>query len=58
VSLGLVHVASCALVYTGVSTGARLVLRAHPTAAQAVTRFSGAAMVLVGVLFLGEQLVG
>jgi hypothetical protein len=34
------------------------VLRAHPTATQAVTRFSGAAMVLVGVLLLGEQLVG
>jgi threonine/homoserine/homoserine lactone efflux protein len=58
VSLGLAHVASCALVYTGVGTGARLVLRAHPTATQAVTRFSGAAMVLVGVLLLGEQLVG
>jgi threonine/homoserine/homoserine lactone efflux protein len=31
VSLGLAHVASCALVYTGVGTGARLVLRAHPS---------------------------
>jgi threonine/homoserine/homoserine lactone efflux protein len=58
VSLGLVHGASCALVYTGVGAGARLVLRARPTAAQAVTRFSGAAMVLVGVLLLVEQLVG
>ena len=58
VSLGLVHVASCAVVYTGVGTGARLVLRAHPRAAHAVTRFSGAAIVLVGVLLLVEQLVG
>jgi hypothetical protein len=58
VSLGLVHVASCALVCTGVGAGARLVLRARPTAAQAVTRFSGAAMVLVGVMLLGAQLVG
>ena len=56
-SLGLVHVASCALVYTGVGAGARLVLRARPTAAQTVTRFSGAAMVLVGVLLLVEHLV-
>jgi threonine/homoserine/homoserine lactone efflux protein len=55
---GWPHVASCALVYIGLGTGARLVLRAHPTATQAVTRFSGAAMVLVGVLLLGEQLVG
>lgn len=58
VSLGLVHVASCAVVYTGVGAGARLVLRARPSAAQAVTRFSGAAMVLVGVLLLLEHLVG
>jgi threonine/homoserine/homoserine lactone efflux protein len=57
-SLGLIHVASCALVYTGVGAGARLVLRARPTAAQAVTRCSGAAMVMVGVLLLVEQLVG
>ena len=44
VVLGMVHVASCAVVYTGVGTGARRVLRARPTAARAVTRFSGAAM--------------
>jgi len=56
--LGLVHVASCAVVYTGVGTGARLVLRARPAAARAVSRFSGAAMVVIGVLLLAEQLVG
>jgi len=28
--LGLVHVANCAVIYTGVGTGARLVLRARP----------------------------
>ena len=37
VALGLVHVANCAVVYTGVGTGARLVLRARPAAARAVT---------------------
>lgn len=57
-ALGLVHVASCAVVYTGVGTGARRVLRARPAAARAVTRFSGAAMVMIGVLLLAEQLVG
>jgi len=57
VSLGLVHVASCAVVYTGVGAGARLVLRARPSAAQAVTRFSGAAMVLVGALLPVKHLV-
>ena len=38
VVLGLVHVTSCAVVYTGVGTGARRVLRARPAAALAVTR--------------------
>jgi len=56
--LGLVHVASCAVVYTAVGTGARRVLRARPVAARAVTRFSGAAMVVVGVLLLVESLIG
>jgi threonine/homoserine/homoserine lactone efflux protein len=54
--LGLVHVASCAVVYTGVGTGARMVLRARPAAARAVTRLSGAGMVVIGALLLGEQL--
>ena len=58
VALGLVHVASCAVVYTGVGAGARRVLRARPAAARAVTRFSGAAMVVIGVVLLVEQLVG
>jgi threonine/homoserine/homoserine lactone efflux protein len=58
VVLGLVHVASCAVVYTGVSTGARRVLRARPTAARAVTRFSGTAMIVIGVVLLAEQLIG
>jgi threonine/homoserine/homoserine lactone efflux protein len=56
--LGLVHVASCAVIYTAAGTGARLVLLARPAAARAVTRFSGAAMVVIGVLLLVERLVG
>jgi len=55
--LGLVHVANCAVVYTGVGAGARLMLGARPAAALAVTRVSGAAMVGIGVLLLVEQLV-
>ena len=57
VVLGLVHVTSCAVVYTGVGTGARRVLRARPAAARAVTRFSGAAMIVIGVVLLGESLI-
>ncbi|GAA2587978.1 LysE family transporter [Winogradskya consettensis] len=55
--LGLVHVASCAVVYTAVGAGARRVLGARPAAARAVTRFSGAAMVVIGVLLSAEQVI-
>ncbi|MEA5456529.1 LysE family translocator [Sinomonas sp. JGH33] len=55
--LGLVHVASCAVVYTGVGTGARVVLRVRPTAARTVARFSGVAMVGIGALLLVERLM-
>jgi threonine/homoserine/homoserine lactone efflux protein len=53
--LGLVDLASCAVIYTAVGAGARRVLRARPAAARAVTRFSGGAMVMIGVLLLVEQ---
>ena len=46
--LGLVHIANCAVVYTGVGIGARRVLRARPAAARWVSRISGAAMIVIG----------
>jgi threonine/homoserine/homoserine lactone efflux protein len=55
--LCLVHLASCAVIYTAVGTGARRVLRARPAAARTVTRFSGAAMVTIGVLLLVERVL-
>jgi threonine/homoserine/homoserine lactone efflux protein len=55
--LGLVHVASCAVVYTGVGAGARRVLRVPPAAALWATRFSGSVMVVIGVLLLVEHVV-
>ncbi|MGV9553985.1 LysE family transporter, partial [Streptomyces ardesiacus] len=58
VALGLVHTANCAVVYTGVGTTARRVLGTHPSVATAVTRVSGAAMIVVGALLLAERLVG
>jgi len=57
VALGLVHVISCAVVYTSVGAGARLVLRARPAAAHVVTRISGVAMVGIGMLLFAERLV-
>jgi len=56
VLLGLVHTANCGIVYTSVATAARRVLRARPTIATAVTRFSGAAMIAVAILLLAERL--
>lgn len=56
--LGLVHTANCAVVYRGVGTAARRVLRARPTVARAVTRCSGAAMIVIGALLLAERLLG
>jgi threonine/homoserine/homoserine lactone efflux protein len=55
--LGLVHVATCAVVYTGVGTGARVVLSTRPAAARVVTRISGAAMTGLGMILLVEQLI-
>ena len=56
--LGAVHVINCAVVYLGVGTGARVVLRARPSAARTVTRVSGVTMIGIGVVLLAEQLVG
>ena len=56
-ALGLVHVANCAVVYLAVGVGARTVLRARPAAARWVTRLSGAAMVVIGVIVIGERIV-
>ena len=55
--LGLVHTANCAVVYTGVGTTARRVLRTRPAAVTAVTRCSGAAMIAIGTLLLIERLL-
>ncbi len=55
--LGLVHTANCAVVYTSVGVTARRILRTRPATAEAVTRCSGAAMIVIGVLLLAERLL-
>lgn len=55
VALGLVHVASTAVVYLMVGFGSQAVLRTRPTAAQWVGRLLGCAMVLIAALLLGEE---
>jgi len=55
--LGLMHTLSCAVVYTGVGTGARRVLATRPAAAQIVVRVSGVAMLGIGAVLLIEQVM-
>ncbi|MFD9904284.1 LysE family translocator [Streptomyces sp. NPDC059063] len=55
-TLGLVHIASCGAIYLSVGVLARTVLRTRPAAARAVTRVSGAAMIVIGAVLVVEQL--
>jgi threonine/homoserine/homoserine lactone efflux protein len=55
--LGALHTANCGAGYLGVGVLARSVLRARPTAARLTTRFSGAAMVILGVALLAGHWV-
>jgi len=54
--LGLVFVASCAVFYLCLGSFARRILRSRPAAARALTRFSGAAMIVIGALLLADRL--
>jgi threonine/homoserine/homoserine lactone efflux protein len=55
--LGLVFMLSCAVFYLCLGSFARKILHARPTAARAVSRFSGAAMFVIGALLLAERLI-
>jgi threonine/homoserine/homoserine lactone efflux protein len=56
--LGLVFTLSCAAFYLCMGSAARTVLNARPAVARAISRCSGVAMVLVGLLLLTERLLG
>jgi threonine/homoserine/homoserine lactone efflux protein len=53
--LGLIHVMNCGIVYAGVGVGSRAVLSARPGWSRTVSRFSGAAMVVIAVVLLIEH---
>ena len=55
--LGLVHVASCAVIYTLVGFGASAILSTRPVAARVVSRISGAAMIVIGLFLIVERLL-
>jgi threonine/homoserine/homoserine lactone efflux protein len=57
VALGVVHIASCAVVYIAVGTGARAVLRTRPSAARIMSRVSGVAMLVIGLVLVVERFV-
>ncbi|WDG78690.1 LysE family translocator [Pseudomonas chlororaphis] len=56
-ALGLLHAFSCGVIYLLVGFGSRAVLRTRPVAAQAVSRLSGALMIIIAVLLLIEQIL-
>lgn len=56
--LGSLHMTACAVVYLTVGVLARTVLRTRPSAAQVVTRISGAMMIVIGGFLLVERLAG
>jgi threonine/homoserine/homoserine lactone efflux protein len=55
--LGLVFTLTCAAFYLCPGSSARKILHVRPAAARAVTRFSGAAMIVIGALLLTERLI-
>ena len=55
--LGLVFMLSCGAFYLCLGSVARRTLQARPAAARAVTRFSGAAMFIIGALLLADRLI-
>lgn len=51
-ALGMIHTASCSVVYSLVGAGANLALRTRPRAARLIGRLSGAIMLSLGALLL------
>jgi threonine/homoserine/homoserine lactone efflux protein len=58
IALGLVHTVSCGVIYLLVGFGSQVILKARPAAAQWVSRFSGAAMIIIALVLLIEQMRG
>ena len=57
VALGALHAFSCGVVYLMVGFGAKAVLQTRPSAAQNVSRVSGAIMIVIAVVLLAEQVL-
>ncbi|EJM50849.1 MULTISPECIES: LysE family translocator [unclassified Pseudomonas] len=57
IALGLIHTVSCGVIYLLVGFGSQVVLQARPVAARFVSRFSGAAMIIIAVVLLTGQVL-
>ncbi|KFX26620.1 LysE family translocator [Ralstonia solanacearum] len=57
-ALGLVQIVNCALVYSLVGLGAKIVLRTRPKVARTISQLSGVAMIAIGLFLLAEQFPG
>ena len=55
--LGVVFTFTCAVFYLSVGSFARRILDGRPAVARTVTRFSGAAMIILGALLVAEHLL-
>lgn len=55
ITLGVIHVANCALVYFAVGFGAGALLSRRPRAAKIVGIVSGIVMIGLGIILLGEK---
>lgn len=55
--LGLIHVATCGVLYLGVAHGAGALLLSRPRAATAVTAASGLVMIVLGLVVIVEPLL-
>lgn len=55
--LGLVFTLTCAVFYLGMGSAARRILDGRPAVARAVSRLSGVAMIVLGVLLVAEHVL-
>ena len=57
ISLGLIHLFSCGVVYFLVGFSSQTILRTRPRAAQIVSQISGIAMIVIALLLFAEQIL-
>ncbi|HEX7937008.1 MAG TPA: LysE family translocator [Paraburkholderia sp.] len=55
VALGAVQIVNCALVYSLVGIGSKIVLRTRPAVARTINRCSGGAMIVIALILIVEQ---